>query len=113
MAAMDSLGLFTHGEFRRTAVTSPSLNLFTNGEFPRGGIAVITPPPGTGSGDPGSQGSSAATGVATGRYRRELEKWEKERLRLEDIRRKNEAAAIAAILLAMNIEEEEEDDDWF
>ena len=110
MATMDSLGLFTHGEFRRTVVTSPSLNLFTHGEFPRGGIAVITPPD-PGGADAGSQGSSA-TGVATGRYRRELERWEKDRLRLEEIRRKNEAAAIAAILLAMDIEEEE-DNDWF
>ena len=42
---MDSLGLFTHGEFLEYDNTDPELLLFTHGEFPRPTFAIVFRPP--------------------------------------------------------------------
>lgn len=47
----DSLGLFTHGEFRCFTSPNPCLSLFTHGEFPRAAFvgAGVGAPPDVGS----------------------------------------------------------------
>lgn len=84
---MDSLGLFTHGEFLEYDNADPELLLYTHGEFPRPSIAEIL----------GGVGADEAA-VGTGRRRR---------VREPQIVRPDDAAAIAiALTLA-------DDDDWW
>lgn len=102
---MDSLALFTHGEFLEFGNDCPELLLYTHGEFPRPLVLAPTKPT-----KPGKDAGSG--GAATGKWRREQEYWQKEfdreqRRLLENVRRRNEEV-IALSLLAL-----ESDDDWF
>jgi hypothetical protein len=83
----DSLGLFTHGQFRCYQNANPCLNLFTHGEFPRAGVVAVIGGPG---------GSEAGVGNA-GRKRQQVEV-----IRVCDI---DEAIAISLLM--------DDDDDWW
>ena len=84
----DSLGLFTHGQFRCWQNPNPCLNLFTHGEFPR---AVLDDKPG------GPGGAQPGVGNA-GRRRPQKVKV----TRVCDI---DDAIALALLLA--------DDDDWW
>ena len=84
----DSLGLFTHGEFRCYQSPNPCLSLFTHGEFPRAAFVA------------GGVGAAPAVGTGAGRRRG--------RRQPEIIyERNNDEAIILSLLLA------EEEDDWW
>jgi hypothetical protein len=89
---MDSLALFTHGEFLDYDSDNPELLLFTHGEFGRPAVGAEVEEQPTGVGADGA--------VGTGRRRA--------RRAPEIVTRRNEAEAIAMALLFAD-----DDDDWF
>jgi len=84
----DSLGLFTHGQFRCYQNSNPCLNLFTHGEFPRAGVVAVIDKPGRSDVGVGNAG------------RRKV--YKPEVIRVCDI---GEAIAITLLL--------DDDDDWW
>lgn len=84
---MDSLSLFSHGEFLCFDNPDPELILFSHGEFPRPGVVAG-----------GGVGSDADAVVGTGRRRRPV---------CEPKTRVDDEGAIALALLVAD------DDDWW
>lgn len=66
---MDSLGLFTHGEFLDWDSPNPELMLFTHGEFPRPETVVF------------GGGTVGVAAVGTGSRRR----WQEDEIALEEL----------------------------